>query len=484
MKKLTIVLFVVLTVFLCFPFVGCERKKTGKDGIYYGVQAEYFPDTSSLVGTVQVRYQNDTESTLSSLVFSLPANAYRKDALVLPILESHSSAYYDGKSYGGMEITGVEGGTPTLGGIDQNLLTVSLAEPLYPSETATVSLSFITTLARVCDRTGITRNCVQLGHVFPTLCVFEDGTGFLESPPSPIGDPYFAPCATYHVVFTAPSDYVVACGAKEEKRQTLETRTEYTFTSHHARDFALALSKNYKIEKCTAGGVEYRYYYFQDEMPTAHLAWMKTCVETFSSLFGAYPYPCFSLAQTELYESGAEFTGFAFLSSNLGASEESFLSTLAHETAHQWWYALVGNNGGTSAWLDEGLCEFSTALLLDKTGKKKYADSVREAENGYHAYYTVYTRAFDGLSTKMERPLSEYKSEYEYQSIAYEKGLMLFDAIYSSVGKRRTIDALKRYAKENRFQIATPACLVGAFERSGVKVGGLMDSFITGKAIV
>jgi hypothetical protein len=35
-----------------------------------------------------------------------------------------------------------------------------------------------------------------------------------------------------------------------------------------------------------------------------------------------------------------------------------------HETAHQWWYALVGNDEYRHPWMDEALAQYTTDKLL------------------------------------------------------------------------------------------------------------------------
>jgi aminopeptidase N len=60
----------------------------------------------------------------------------------------------------------------------------------------------------------------------------------------------------------------------------------------------------------------------------------------------------------------------------------------------------------------------------------------------------------------------------------------MFDTLRKSVGDKKFFAGLKRYYKDNRFKIATPEDLIGAFERAGMDVSGFFDSFLNGKAIL
>ena len=167
-------------------------------------------------------------------------------------------------------------------------------------------------------------------------------------------------------------------------------------------------------------------------------------------------------------------------------SKEEYAHTLVHETAHQWWYAVVGSDPVNEAWQDEGLCEYSTKLFFDEhqeygvSGKSLVDDALLNVRE----YYRVYGSVFGETDTRMTRNLSEYLSEYEYRTIAYDKGMVLFDTVKKSVGKKKFLSALKRYYAENKFKTVRPAELIGAFENTGVDVAGLFESFLSGKGII
>jgi len=48
-------------------------------------------------------------------------------------------------------------------------------------------------------------------------------------------------------------------------------------------------------------------------------------------------------------------------------SPQSYLTALsAHETAHQWWYGLVGNDPALEPWLDEAFSTYSEVFYYEK----------------------------------------------------------------------------------------------------------------------
>ena len=162
------------------------------------------------------------------------------------------------------------------------------------------------------------------------------------------------------------------------------------------------------------------------------------------------------------------------------------MRAVAHETAHQWWGAVVGSDQTENAWQDEGLAEYSALLFFENYEKYGVVreDVVTEALREYRSYYDVYGSVLGRADTRMTRPLKEYLSEYEYRCLAYDKAVVMFDTLRKSVGDKKFLSALKRYYSGNRYQMATAGALVGSFEKAGVDVGGFFESFLLGKAIL
>ena len=166
--------------------------------------------------------------------------------------------------------------------------------------------------------------------------------------------------------------------------------------------------------------------------------------------------------------------------------ETERVRAVAHETAHQWWYGVVGSDQTQNAWQDEGLAEYSALCFFERYEKYgfKREDMVAEALKEYRSYYDVYGSVLGRTDTRMRRDLGEYISEYEYKCLSYNKALVMFDTLRKSVGDKKFFSSLRRYYKDCAYQMASEGDLIGSFERSGLDVGGFFESFLEGKAVL
>lgn len=468
----------------CVPFSACEKTA---ERCEYVITAEYFPAERSLSASMQVTVPNTTEAVLDALKFELWANAFREDASYKPVSDLYkNAAYYAGESYGGIEIVSVEGAAGyEIGGEDGNILSVSLSKPLYPDESVTLSVGFTVTLAEVNHRLGVGENNVTLANFYPVLCAYDGG--FLEYVYAENGDPFVGECADYSVTLTLPEEYTAICSGPAERTEEGGKAT-YHVSAERVRDVAFVLGTELKTLTQTValsdGEVTVAYAYGSDPTPEVSLAAAVRSLSFYSETFGDYPYSCYSVVETDFPYGGMEYSGLTLISSSLVQSD--YPMVIAHETAHQWWYAAVGSNQFEAAWQDEGLAEYSTALFLDAYPEygDTYADFVHRCENSYRAFFSVKSQLAGEVDTSMTRPLTSFSGAYEYRSIAYDKGVILFDRVRSVTGERKFLSALQTYWRRYSFRIASPEDLISCFGSAGSTVEGLFYSFLEGTCVI
>lgn len=478
----------ILLAVSCVMGVGCADKNTARSS--YEISCEFAENT--LTGSEKVIFYNSTENTFSVLKFNLFGNAFRKDAKYSPINRSHySQSYPQGVSYGGMDVVNVTGKgekVPTeleysICGVDQNILEVKLDKEVFPNETYEVNIEFILNLASVVARTGANANTVNLANFYPILCGIQDG-GFYECTYYSFGDPFFSDCADYIVTLTAEEKYTVATSGKVVESVNANGKTTSAYKLDNARSFAMVLSSKFDVLTDSSTGTEINYYFYADKTPEQSLKTAILSVKCFNDTFGEYPYPTFSVVETEFVQGGMEFPALVMISS--GLEEKAYMEVIVHETAHQWWQTVVGNNEVECGFLDEGLAEYSVVVFYERNAEYGFTrqDLINSAEKTYKTFCSVYDKIFGDVDTTMIRSLKDFSSEYEYVNIAYVKPCVMYDCLRQTLGEEKFFKGLKEYYKAYKFKNADPYSIVGTYEKLGADVDGFFESFYNGKAVL
>lgn len=483
MKKFFSFILILCAFSLTLTLPACAGD--GEDISSYSIFAIFDEENSTLTGTVDFTYYNDTDNEIGDLKFNLFGNAFREGAQHSPVSEIYKNkAYYDGASWGGMTVSNVENCSSwNIGGEDENILTVTLLTPIYPEDTVDLTISYTLTLAKINHRTGVTKTTVNLGNFYPILCPYSI-EGFIESEYYYCGDPFVSACANYDVTIDLPADYTAAASGRPVFENEANGRKKCAYTLDNARDFALVLSKNFSIASGAVGDIAVNYYYTTDKNAQVSLAAAVESLKFFCDTFGEYEYPVLSVVQTGFVYGGMEYPALTMISDSLDSDNTVY--TIVHENAHQWWYAMVGSDQLNDAWQDEGLAEYSTLMFFENNPTYGFTRTgiVKSATEYYRAFFTVYSQLKGEVNTGMHRHLSEYSSELEYNNITYNKGLVLFDMLRNSIGDDKFCQCLKIYFKENKRKIAKPENLYSAFMRCGTDIEGLFDAFVEGRIII
>ena len=309
---------------------------------------------------------------------------------------------------------------------------------------------------------------------------------FDKSPYSPNGDPFFSNMSNYNVRLTVPNDYVVSNTGKARKETQDETTKTLEIEASSVRDFAIVLSKEFKVLSKTVGTTEVIYYYFNDSTPEESLKAGTDALEYFSKTFGKYPYSTLSVVQANFVHGGMEFPNLVYISNDV-VDPDFYKQVIVHEIAHQWWYNLVGSNAFKNGWLDEGLTEYSTALFFED--HEEYGISkdslINNAYSLFSLFVQVYEKVYGNVNTSMNRALNEYESEQQYTYVAYVKGMLLFDSLREILGKEKFEKCLQNYFKEYKFQNVTPENMIASFEKTAkCNLENYFNAWISGEVIL
>ncbi len=486
-KLLCIVVTACIAVACCLALVACSTNKLKdavKNGDDYTIVASY-DDASHTVSAVQtVSLTNRSENSFDSVKFHIYANQYREDAQnpVVPNVY-RAKAYPNGDSWGDISFDSVKvNGTPvayTVEGDDCDILSVPAEGGLFPDKSAEIELTYTITLANTHHRLGYNDNTVNLGNWYPVLCHADNGN-YSATPYYNIGDPFVSDVANYNVSISLPEGYTVASTGELTEAHNNNGSVTYNYTAEAVRDFAMVISSKFNKISRTVGNTVVNYFYYNDAEPETSLATACGMLEFLNKNVGAYPYSQYNVAETEFCYGGMEYPNLVMITSKSASYQEA----VAHETAHQWFYGLVGNDQITDAWMDEGLSEYLTYLYLDSTGASPLVQNMQSCLKTYVTYVDVLNRYYEDVDRSM-RPLYDYRNDNEYVIFTYVKGSLLFNTVYETVGSAKFWKSLKNYFDEAQFTVAPSAQLVQCFAQTcGEEVGTIFSSFIEGKEII
>jgi len=437
----------------------------------YEIQVELNPDTKTLKCTQKVEYINRSEDYLTHLYFHLYPNSYRYENK--PVFEKNDMelAYPRGFSPGMLEIDNVLiDGKPAdfvVGGYSENVLMLILQSSLAPGEKTLIEMDYRVLLPYCMGRFGYGDNTYKAVNWYPVACVYDEN-GWNLDPYYIIGDPFYSETANYHVRIKAPDNYVIAATGNIRSKKKENDQLLWEFDAPAVRDFGWLASNRFETASQRIGKTTVTSYYFTEDAGLKALDYAAHALAFFNEAFGEYPYPRFNIVESDFYIGGMEYPNLIMLDHSLYKKSETYLLELVavHETAHQWWYGLVGNNQIKDAWLDEGLTEYSTVLYYGHRYGKEKEKEIYQNLIGQGKYRNLeYIYNSEDIDETIHRPVYEFPDWITYDLLVYGKGAMLFHSIREKTGDELFFKALQIYLRENCFENAGKENIIQAFNQ-------------------
>ena len=490
MKK--ILVFLLALAFI-FPLSGCGKKENleelGKNLSNYQIDISLDCEAKQANLKQTVEYRNNTNKILRQIKFHLYPQFFEEGGTerIVPSTKMNN-AYPNGISFADFNISRVKANnieqTPKYENVMDSILVVDLDKSLLPDETAEIFIEYSFALPNCCHRFGYGESTINLANFYPIACVYQVDQ-FSTNPYNSNGDPFYSDIANYCVNITLNKQYIVASTGEKETENVVGESKTLSFKALMVRDFAILASNKFKVKSQEHDGLEINYFYIDDTNPEKSLNAGIDAIKTFSKLFGKYPYSTYSIVQCDFIHGGMEYPNLVMISADIKDSE-TYLNVIIHETAHQWWYGLVGNDEFSYPWLDEALTEFSTVLFYDhnKGYALKRKAIIQASKENYTLFVTVYEDVLGSLDTSM-RGVNEYSTEPEYTYCTYVKGILMFDSLYQLIGEKAFLKAVQSYFNDYKFKNTTPNDLVSSFEKTTNKnLNNFFDSWIKGKVVI
>ena len=379
------------------------------------------PDHRTVRGTEIIGFTPDLP--IHELVFRLTANTRPTVAEGNRIVVESATAEPGGKHF---RFTSANAARSTQGG----LLRIPFASTVPAGKTVTARITFTVTLgANSFDRFGRAGKFAYFGSAEPLLA-WQRGYGWhtedlidfpAESATSEVMDVdlnVHAPAQDTVIMSGDPADPPAASSGLRDWHAHLDA----------ARDVSVAAGP-FAVSDTTVDGVRLRLGAPTPAIRDALVPEFHRAITQLSQLFGRFPFPSLSVARVPAQGGGIEYP------SSILMLDGSRLVAV-HETAHQWFYAMVGDSQAQHPWMDEGFAEYAEQLV-DQTPPEINALGVPGA---------------------VDRSTESYgHDEYGYYYVTYNKAAAALRAARQAAGPQTWDSALRCYVAANAWRIAVPA---------------------------
>jgi hypothetical protein len=399
-----------------------DHESTPGASTLYALDVQLHTDEKQLAVQETIRYTNLTGQTLEEIVLVIPPNRQEGQFTLDSLTLSEESE------------------PPEILLIGEQL-TVFLPDPLPPEDTLEIALEYQLFLDQTPGVLGYTDRQINFCDWYAFIPPYQNPSGWQINPYHPIGETLIYEMADFEVTITLnpvdPGMVIAASTAGTTDGQ------HWVYQLLDARTFVWSASREYQVLSQAEYPTVSAYVLPEHVEPgwTA-LAATISAMNLYSTSFGAYPHESLSLVEGD-FPDGMEYDGLFFVGKEYferyAGGEKNYLTAISvHETAHQWWFAAVGNNAAQEPWLDESLSTYSELLY-------------------YETYYPGNEAWWWSFRVEPFKPAGwvnstvyEFSSYRPYINAVYLRGAQFLQAIRDKIGDTAFKQFLKEYYRTGK----------------------------------
>jgi hypothetical protein len=247
------------------------------------------------------------------------------------------------------------------------------------------------------------------------------------------GDPFITTSSPLvRVRITTDRPLVIAATG----RRIATSGLSQTFEARDVRDFTITASPYFAVHAARIGLTTVRVYAKPGYPVATVLGYAKSALAREALLSGAYPYATFTVAQSAGGD-GMESPELIWIPGGLGGTHLRWL--VFHETAHQWFYGVVGSDQALQPFADEAV-----------------ADQLARAASGIW-------RASRCARGRLDLSIYRYSSGC-YFEIIYVQGSRFLDGVRVRMGSSAYWSALRAYIDAHRFGLGSTRSLLDTLD--------------------
>lgn len=497
-------------ILLSISTIGAQSKG------YWQQKADYKMDVSMNVATYQYKgkqqlvYTNNSSDTLTRVFYHLYNNAFQpgsemdvraqtigdpdarfvtktKDADGKESRESRI-AKLQPNEIGYLKISnfkqdGISAKTKEVG----TILEVTLAKPILPGKSTTLTLDFDGQVPLQIRRSGRNNSEgveLSMAQWYPKMAEF-DFEGWHADPY--IAREFHGVWGSFDVKITIDKNYILGGSGylknnneigfgyedkgKDVKKDSKAKTLTWHFMAPNVHDFTWAADKNY-LHDVVKGPNDVDLHFLYKNNPKIIDNWksleplMVRVMDYYNKTVGPYPYKQYSFIQGG--DGGMEYAMCTLMLGN--GTLNGLMSTAPHELAHSWFQHVLASNESKHPWMDEGFASYIEDLVLNEI-------TVKKVDNPFESSYKTYVKL---VESGKEQPLSTHGDRYDenrsYSIASYVKGELFLSQLQYLIGKENTEKTLKRFYTDFKFKHPTPNDIKRTAERVS---GANLDWYLT-----
>ena len=467
-QKVKVYSLAILIIVLFFNITGCSNaKKEATEGLAlssdYEITATLEPYSKRLEHTTTARVSNNGASSTRELYFHLYGNLFKTDTEYISVIsvsdENGNSIPFELRD-------------------NEQLVLLTLNETLDVGEVATVIFSCIVTIPAMELIYGIAQNGeIHLSYFYPQLAVY--GTnGWDTNPMNEILDGRHLESSDFRITIQVPSEYEIAANGTVVSNETSNGQTTYVFQAESRREIVLIAFTDFAHAERSVGNTKILGYINSKHSQVDIDRLMDAVVfsmEFYNRIYIEYPYETLIITNGGIpargFGASMEYSGLFTV-----VMESAFEKTVFHEMAHQWFYALVGNDENVEPWLDEAFAEFSAMLCYEifdaDTAERYWEIQEIQSEQVKNFMNDAYVNISVAESANEDNP-------FLFHYIFYARGSLFLKELMDAIGRDEFLSILSEYCKTYTFKIATTQGFLSILrENTTVDIESIVDKYV------
>ena len=297
-------------------------------------------------------------------------------------------------------------------------------------------------------------------HGHPTTVGGPDGAGWEELTDGvivaaqPDGSPTWFPCndrtsnkASYRFEISAPAAYTAVANGSLVGKHTGSSRTVWVYEQPQPMSTYLATVQigRYRTSPVPGSAVPMTVHAPARLKGSVDLALARQAemMQTFSYLFGPYPFPAYAVVVTDdALEIPLESQAVSTFGANHMRTDWQAQRLIAHELAHQWFGNSLTAAEWRDIWLHEGFACYSEWLWSEKSGGRP---AQQHAEEHWRRLAAM----------PQDLILADPSRARMFDDRVYKRGALLLHALRLRLGDDLFFDVLRTWVAANRYGTVT-----------------------------